>query len=155
MLESLEAFRQEVRVVRAGAWRHRGRASPARRALTLSHPWLPLARAVAAPASRRYYAGWFTKTDIHVLSSPALERRASKVPGSREALLLSPLHEYSHLVIGANNPDLPPPFSPTAFRSYVHWAWLCEGGAVGYRSEPLTCDPPSCAGSEAADRVPP
>ena len=85
---------------------------------------------VAAPASRRYFAGWFTEADIHVLSSPALERRASKVPGSREALLLSPLHEYSHLVIGANNPDLPPPFSPAAFRRYVRWAWLCEGGAV-------------------------
>ena len=85
---------------------------------------------VAAPASRRYFAGWFTEADIHVLSPPALERRASKVPGSREALLLSPLHEYSHLVIGANNPDLPPPFSPAAFRRYVRWAWLCEGGAV-------------------------
>jgi hypothetical protein len=85
---------------------------------------------VAAPASRRYFAGWFTEGDIHVLSPPALERRASKVPGSREALLLSPLHEYSHLVIGANNADLPPPFSPAAFRRYVRWAWLCEGGAV-------------------------
>jgi hypothetical protein len=85
---------------------------------------------VAAPASRRYFAGWFTEADIHVLSPPALERRASKVPGSREALLLSPLHEYSHLVVGANNPDLPPPFSPSAFRRYVRWAWLCEGAAV-------------------------
>ena len=103
---------------------------PRAAALTLAHPWLPLARTVAAPASRRYFAGWFTERDIHVLSSPALERRASKVPGSREALLLSPLHEYSHLVIGANNPDLPPPFSPAAFRRYVRWAWLCEGGAV-------------------------
>ena len=103
---------------------------PRAAALTLAHPWLPLARMVAAPASRRYFAGWFTEADIHVLSPPALERRASKVPGSREALLLSPLHEYSHLVIGANNPDLPPPFSPAAFRRYVRWAWLCEGGAV-------------------------
>ena len=85
---------------------------------------------VAAPASRRYFAGWFTEADIHVLSPPALERRASKVAGSREALLLSPLHEYSHLVIGVNNPDLPPPFSPAAFRRYVRWAWLCEGAAV-------------------------
>src|ERR671910_931610 len=91
---------------------------------------LPRPRMVAAPASRRYFAGWFTEADIHVLAPPALERRASKVPGSREALLLSPLHEYSHLVIGANNADLPPPFSPAAFRRYVRWAWLCEGGAV-------------------------
>jgi hypothetical protein len=99
-------------------------------ALTLAHPWLPLARLVAAPASRRYFAGWFGEREIHVLSPPALERRASSVPGSREALLLSPEHEYSHLVIGANNPHLPPPFSPSAFRRYVRWAWLCEGAAT-------------------------
>jgi len=131
VLESLEAFREEV----DGLFRHAPGdiavvLHPRAAALTLAHPWLPLARTVAAPASRRYFAGWFTEADIHVLSSPALERRASKVAGSREALLLSPLHEYSHLVIGANNPDLPPPFSPAAFRRYVRWAWLCEGGAV-------------------------
>lgn len=99
-------------------------------ALAMAHPWLPLARFVAAPASRRYFAGWFGEREIHVLSPPALERRASGVPGSREALLLSPEHEYSHLVVGANNPDLPPPFSPSAFRRYLRWAWLCEGAAA-------------------------
>jgi hypothetical protein len=99
-------------------------------ALALVHPWLPLARFVAAPASRRYFAGWFGEGEIHVLSPPALERRASGVPGSRAALLLSPEHEYSHLVVGANNPELPPPFSPAAFRRYVRWAWLCEGAAT-------------------------
>ena len=131
MLESLERFREEVN----GLF-ERAPADiavvlhPRAAALTLAHPWLPLARMVAAPASRRYYAGWFTEVDIHVLASPALERRASNVPGSREALLLSPLHEYSHLVIGANNPELPPPFSLSAFRRYVRWAWMCEGGAV-------------------------
>ena len=131
VLESLEAFRHEVDGLFERA--PSGIAvvlHPRAAALTLAHPWLPLARMVAAPASRRYFAGWFTEADIHVLSPPALEKRASKVPGSREALLLSPLHEYSHLVIGANNPDLPPPFSIAAFRRYVNWAWLCEGGAV-------------------------
>jgi hypothetical protein len=98
-------------------------------ALALAHPWLPLARLRAAPASRRYFAGWFGEHEIHVLSPPALERRASVVPGSRQALLLSPEHEYAHLVVGANNPELPPPFSPGAFRQYVRWAWLCEGAA--------------------------
>jgi hypothetical protein len=131
VLESLEAFRLEV----DGLFdRAPGDIAvvlhPRAAALALAHPWLPIARMVAAPASRRYFAGWFTEADIHVLSPPALERRASKVPGSREALLLAPLHEYSHLVIGANNPELPPPFSPSAFRRYVRWAWLCEGGAV-------------------------
>jgi hypothetical protein len=98
-------------------------------ALALAHPWLPLARLRAAPASRRYFAGWFGEHEIHVLSPPALERRASGVPGSRQALLLSPEHEYAHVVVGANNPELPPPFSPAAFRRYVRWAWLCEGAA--------------------------
>ncbi len=52
------------------------------------------------------------------------------MPGSREALLLTPQHEYSHLVVGANNPYLPPPFSIATFRRYVRWAWLCEGAAT-------------------------
>jgi hypothetical protein len=103
---------------------------PRSAALTLAHPWLPLARLVAAPASRRYFAGWFGEREIHVLSQPALERRASNVPGSRQALLLSPEHEYAHVVVGANNPELPPPFSYSAFRRYVRWAWLCEGAAT-------------------------
>lgn len=99
-------------------------------ALALAHPWWPLTRMVAAPAARRYSTGWFERETVHVLARPALERRASKVPGSLEALLLAPQHEYSHLVLGANNPDLPPPFSPGAFRRYVRWAWLCEGAAT-------------------------
>jgi hypothetical protein len=99
-------------------------------ALALAQPWLPFARRAAAPAARRYYAGWFGEAEIHVLAPPALERRASNVAGSREALLLSPQHEYAHVVVGTNNPGLPPPFSVAAFRRYVRWAWLCEGAAT-------------------------
>jgi hypothetical protein len=99
-------------------------------ALAVAHPWLPLARRAAAPAARRYYAGWFGEFEIHVLAPPALERRASGSAGSREALLLTPEHEYSHLVVGANNAYLPPPFSVSTFRRYVRWAWLCEGAAT-------------------------
>lgn len=99
-------------------------------ALGLAHPWLPLARMAAAPAARRYMAGWFGRREIHVLAPAALEERASAVPGSREALLLSPLHEYAHVVIGANNPALPPPFTPPAFARYLRWAWVCEGAAT-------------------------
>ena len=98
--------------------------------LTLAHPWLPLARLVASPASRRYFAGWFSAREIHVLAPQALEQRASSVPGSREALLLTPQHEYAHLVLGANNGGLPPPFTPASFRRYVRWAWICEGAAT-------------------------
>jgi hypothetical protein len=99
-------------------------------ALSLAHPWLPLARMAAAPAARRYMAGWFSRREIHVLAPGALEDRASAVPGSREALLLTPLHEYAHVVLGANNPSLPPPFTPRAFVRYLRWAWLCEGAAT-------------------------
>jgi hypothetical protein len=98
--------------------------------LALAHPWLPLARMAAAPASRRYLAGWFAREEIHVLAPEALERRASAVEGSREALLLTPQHEYAHLVIGLSNPDLPPPFTPATFRRYLRRAWLCEGAAA-------------------------
>jgi hypothetical protein len=99
-------------------------------ALALAHPWLPLARMLAAPAARRYMAGWFSQDEIHVLAPAALHERASRVEGSREALLLSPLHEYAHLVIGANNRRLPPPFTARTFNRYVRWAWLCEGAAT-------------------------
>ena len=97
--------------------------------LTIAQPWLPLARLFAAPAARRYFAGWFSSREIHVLSAGTLEERAANVAGSREALRLTPLHEYAHLVIGANNPDLPPPFTPRSFARYIKWAWLCEGAA--------------------------
>jgi len=131
VLYGLEAFRTELK----GLFEHTPPEvavvlHPRPAGLALAHPWLPLARLVAAPASRRYYAGWFEEAAIHVLAPPALEGRASNVPGSREALLLSPEHEYAHLVIGANSPELPPPFSIASFRHYVRWAWLCEGAAT-------------------------
>jgi hypothetical protein len=98
--------------------------------LYLAQPWLPLARLVAAPASRRYFSGWFSSREIHVLAPHVLRERASNVPGSREAIQLAPLHEYAHLVVGANNARLPPPFNPGSFRRYLAWAWLCEGAAT-------------------------
>jgi hypothetical protein len=75
-------------------------------------------------------AGWFGRREIHVLAPDALEARASAVAGSREALLLTPRHEYAHVVIGANNPALPPPFTPRTFARYLRWGWLCEGAAT-------------------------
>jgi hypothetical protein len=131
VLASLEALREELDGLferTAGDLAVVLHPRPA--ALALAQPWLPLARRAAAPASRRYYAGWFGEREIHVLSPPALERRASNVAGSREALLLSPQHEYAHVVVGTNNPELPPPFSVAAFRRYVRWAWLAEGAAT-------------------------
>ena len=131
VLDQLERFRREVLGLFAQVPEEVAVVlHPRSVALTLAHPWLPLARLVAAPASRRYFAGWFAEGEIHVLGPEALEHRASRVPGSREALLRTPQHEYSHLVLGANNPALPPPMSVANFRSYIRWAWLCEGAAT-------------------------
>lgn len=98
--------------------------------LSLAHPWLPAARMVSAPAGRRYFAGSYSRREIHVLALPALEARASDVAGSREAMMLSPRHEYAHLVVGANNASLPPPFTPGTFRRYLRMAWVSEGAAT-------------------------
>ncbi len=131
VLDDLEAFRSELE----GLFEEvPGEVSvvihPRPLMLALAAPWLPLARAVSAPAGRRYFAGWFARGEIHVLAPPALERRASSVPGSRSALMRSPRHEYAHLVLGANNQSLPPPFGFATFRRYVRMAWLCEGAAT-------------------------
>jgi hypothetical protein len=104
-------------------------------ALTLAQPWLPLARVAAAPAARRYLAGWFSRDSIHVLGAKALEERASGVAGSKEALRLTPLKQYAHVVLGANNPGLPPPFTPASFRRYLQWAWLAEGAAAYFSGQ--------------------
>jgi hypothetical protein len=131
LLERLEAFRGRLAPVFAevpdgvSVVMH-----PSAIQLSLSRPWLPLARLATVPAARRYLAGWFGPDEIHVLGPAALESRASAVPGSREALALSAEHEYAHLVVAANNPGLPPPFTGATLREYVRWAWHCEGAAT-------------------------
>ena len=95
--------------------------------LAFAHPYLPLARVLTDPAHRRYLAGWFGAREIHVLAPRLLAARASNVPGSREMLALTPAALYARLVVGANNPDLPPPFTPRSFARYLRWAWLAEG----------------------------
>jgi hypothetical protein len=72
---------------------------------------------------------------MHVLSPRALEKRASPLPESLEALRLAPMHEYVHLVVGANNPQLPPPFNPRSFARYLRWAWLAEGAATHFSGQ--------------------
>lgn len=101
----------------------------------MAQPWLPLARRFTAPAARRYLAGWFSRSEIHVLAPRALEKRASGLPESIEALRLAPMHEYVHLVVGANNPQLPPPFNPRSFARYLRWAWLAEGAATHFSGQ--------------------
>ena len=98
-------------------------------ALSLAAPYLPLARVFTAPAGRRYLAGWYGATELHVLAPRLLEARASGVPGSRELLALTPSAMYASVVVGANNPELPPPFTFASFMRYLRWAWLAHGAA--------------------------
>src|SRR5438309_5051830 len=80
LLDTLEAFSDELadRFERApGELTVVVHARPF--AIDLAQPWLPLARLFAAPAARRYMAGWFSSTEIHVLGADALEERASAV----------------------------------------------------------------------------
>ena len=96
--------------------------------LSMAHPFLPAARWSAAPAGRRYLAGWAMATELHVLNDHHLDRRAAG-PDSREALRGIPDRLYAQLVLAANNPDLPPSWTPRRFGRYLRWAWLVEGGA--------------------------
>lgn len=96
--------------------------------LSLAHPFLPAARWSAAPAGRRYLAGWPMATELHVLNDPHMERRAAG-EDSREALRGTAERLYAQLVIAANNPELPPSWTPRRFARYLRWAWLVEGGA--------------------------
>ncbi|HEY1359907.1 MAG TPA: hypothetical protein VGF21_16515 [Thermoleophilaceae bacterium] len=136
VLDALESFRERLEgVFERTPYEIAVVLHPRPLMLALAQPWLPLARMVAAPASRRYFAGWFGAHEIHVLAPSALEQRASGVEGSLEALLLTPQHGYAHLVLGANNPDLPPPFTVGSFRRYVRWAWLAEGAATHFSGQ--------------------
>ena len=96
--------------------------------LALAHPFLPAARWSAAPAGRRYLAGWAMACELHVLNDLHMERRAAG-DDSREALRGTAERLYAQLVIAANNPDLPPSWTPRRFARYLGWAWLVEGAA--------------------------
>jgi hypothetical protein len=96
--------------------------------LAMAHPFLPAARWSAAPAGRRYLAGWAMTTELHVLNDLHMERRAAG-EDSREALRGTAERLYAQLVIAANNSDLPPSWTPRRFARYLGWAWLVEGGA--------------------------
>ena len=131
LLDDLEHFRSQLgRLYRSTPGEVTVVIHPRPAMLALAHPWLPLARRASAPAARRYYAGWFSQGEIHVLAPSALRARASGGEGSHEALMLSPRHEYAHLVVGAQNPGLPPPFRPRSFARYLRLAWLAEGAAA-------------------------
>ena len=96
--------------------------------LSMAHPFLPAARWSAAPAGRRYLAGWAMATELHVLNDPHIERRAAG-EDSREALRGTAERLYAQLVVAANNPRPAPLLDPAPLRPLPGWAWLVEGGA--------------------------
>lgn len=96
--------------------------------LTAAHPFLPFVRWSAAPAGRRYLAGWPMATEVHVLGEAAMEKRAAG-EASLEALRGTAERLYTQIVLAANNERLPPPWTPGRFFRYLRWAWLIEGGA--------------------------
>ena len=101
---------------------------PAQGWLAAAHPFLPAARLAAAPAGRRYLAGWAMSSELHVLSDEAADRRAAGAESLR-ALQGTAERLYAQLVLAANNDRLPPPWDPRRFSRYLRWAWLIEGGA--------------------------
>ncbi len=96
--------------------------------LSAAHPLLPAVRWSAAPAGRRYLAGWPMLGEIHLLSDEWMERRAGGEDSAR-ALLGTAERVYCQLVLAANNERLPPMWTPRRFLTYLRWAWLYEGAA--------------------------
>jgi hypothetical protein len=90
--------------------------------LNAAQPWLPVERALTAPAARRYVVGAATQTELHVLSPRLLARRASNVVGSLEMLMLTPSALLAKRALGSERRG---PFARLAGRS----AWRREGAA--------------------------
>ncbi len=96
--------------------------------LAAAHPLLPAVRWAAAPAGRRYLAGWPMATELHVLNEQWTEQRAGGEDSER-ALRGTAERLYVQVVLAANNPALPPIWSPRRFLRYLRWAWMIEGAA--------------------------
>jgi len=96
--------------------------------LSAAHPLLPAVRWSAAPAARRYLAGWPMDGEIHTLNDTWMERRSAGEDSLR-ALRGTAERMYCQIVLAANNEALPPMWTPRRFLSYLRWAWLVEGAA--------------------------
>ena len=88
--------------LRGGAGRdHRGR--PPDLGVAGRRPPVPARRPLAAaPAGRRYLAGWAMASELHILNDEPLERRAAGEDSLR-ALLGTAERLYAQLVLAANN----------------------------------------------------
>lgn len=96
--------------------------------LSMAHPLLPAVRWSAAPAARRYLAGWPMAGEIHTLNDSWMEKRSAGEDSLR-ALRGTAERMYAEIVLAANNPALPPMWTPRRFATYLRWAWLMEGAA--------------------------
>jgi hypothetical protein len=96
--------------------------------LAAAHPFLPAARLAAAPAGRRYLAGWAMANELHILNDEYTDRRAAG-EDSLAALRGTAERLYVQVVVGTNNDRLPPPWGLRRFGRYLRWAWLVEGAA--------------------------
>lgn len=102
--------------------------------LAAAHPLLPAVRLAAAPAGRRYLVGWPMASEIHTLSDLWMERMAAG-EDSLHALRGTAERLYTQLVLGANNPRLPPRWTPRRFATYLRWAWLIEGASQYFSNQ--------------------
>src|SRR5262245_16683165 len=96
--------------------------------LSAAHPLLPAVRWAAAPAARRYLAGWPMDGEIHMLNDAWTERRSAGEDSLR-ALRGTAERMYAQIVLAANNEALPPMWTPKRFLTYLRWAWMIEGAA--------------------------
>jgi hypothetical protein len=103
--------------------------------LYAAQPEVLLVNRLTAPAARRYLTGWVASGRLHMLAPRHLRSRASNVPGSREMAMLSPAALYAQLVVGANNPQLPPPFRPGSFVRMLRWGWLWAGAGQWFSGQ--------------------
>ncbi len=116
--------------------------------LNAAHPFLPAARIAAAPAGRRYLAGWAMARELHVLNDDYLDRRAAG-EDSLAALRGTAERLYAQIVIGANNSSLPPPWGLRRFSRYLRWS-LARRGRRSVLRRPGPAVPP-CGPDAAAD----
>jgi hypothetical protein len=96
--------------------------------LWLAHPLLLLSRISARRSARRYVAAWYRAGEVHTLAPPTLRELAAG-PDSERAMLLSPRRGYTALVVGANNPLLPPPSRPGTISRTLRRSWLPQGAS--------------------------
>jgi hypothetical protein len=102
--------------------------------LWLAHPLMLVSRVLARRAARRYVAAWYRAGEVHTLSPPALRSLAAG-PDSQRALLLSPRRGFTALVVGVNNPLLPPPSRPAAVARALRRSWLAQGASAHFSGQ--------------------